>query len=144
MLIGDGGPAADGVVTVTGSDARLSLVGVGTLIVVGDDEATGRLEVRDGGTAYYRRLVLGANGYTNLPEIGAAAVDDDAATNEILATLPDDAAAGGEVRQQTKSPRKRRTRKKRPRRVPAKPVKTPRSRRRSLHVRDNCGAVRPE
>ena len=96
FVVGSGGPAADGVVTVSGSGATLSLLGTDSLIVVGDDDAMGRLEARDGGTAYYLRLVLGANGYTNLPEVGAAAVDDNTATNEILATLPDDAAAGGE------------------------------------------------
>ena len=96
LVVGDAGPAADGVVIVTGSGSMLSLAGAGNRIVVGDDEARGRLEVRDGGRAYYLRLVLGANGFTNLPEVGSAAVDDNAATNEILSTLPDDAAAVGE------------------------------------------------
>ena len=96
LIIGGGGPAADGVLNVSGSGAALSLVGTESLIVVGEDEGRGRFEVRDGGTVHYLRLVQGANGYTNLPEVGASAVDADSTTDEILAALPDDAAAGGE------------------------------------------------
>ena len=94
LVIGGGGPAADGVLNVSGSGAALSLAGTESLIVVGEDEGRGRLEVRDGGTAHYLRLVQGANGYTNLPEVGASTVDADSTTDEILAALPDDAAAG--------------------------------------------------
>ena len=96
IIIGDGGANADGAISVSGSGTTLSLLGVGNVIVVGDDEGMGRLEVRDGGVAVYERLETGTNGYTNLPGAGASAVDHDAATDEILAALPDEAAADRE------------------------------------------------
>ena len=105
FIIGGGGPAADGVVTVSGSGATLSLLGTDSLIVVGDDEGMGRLEARDGGVAYYARLVTGANGYTNLPEDGVSPVDDTQVTDDLLATLPEDAAAGGEGSATDEEPR---------------------------------------
>ena len=105
FMIGDGGPAADGVVIVTGSGATLSLVGADNVIVVGDDEGTGRLEVRDGGVVVYGELVVGPRGHTNLPEDTApedTAPEDEAGpvdapevTDDILSTLPDEAAPGG-------------------------------------------------
>ena len=96
IIIGDGGANADGTINVSGAGSALSLLGIDNLIVVGDDEGMGRLDVRDGGTAYFLRLVQGANGHANLPEVGTSAVDEESTTNEILAALPDDAAAGGE------------------------------------------------
>ena len=100
FMIGDGGPAADGVVIVTGSGATLSLVGADNVIVVGDDEGTGRLEVRDGGVVVYGELVVGPRGHTNLPEDTApedeaGPVDAPEVTDDILSTLPDEAAPGG-------------------------------------------------
>ena len=93
LVVGDAGPAADGVVIVTGPGSMLSLGGAGNRIVVGDDEGTGRLEVREGSRAVYARLVTGVNGSTNLPEEGVSTGDRNTATHEILANLPDDAAA---------------------------------------------------
>ena len=100
FMIGDGGPAADGVVIVTGSGATLSLVGADNVIVVGNDEGTGRLEVRDGGVVVYGELVVGSRGHTNLPEDTApedeaGPVDAPEVTDDILSTLPDEAAPGG-------------------------------------------------
>ena len=48
LVIGDGGPAADGVVTVSGSGSTITTTGANNHIIVGD-EGTGVLEVLDGG-----------------------------------------------------------------------------------------------
>ena len=48
LVIGDGGPAADGVVTVSGSGSTITTTGTSNRIIVGD-EGTGVLEVLDGG-----------------------------------------------------------------------------------------------
>ena len=48
LVIGDGGPAADGVVTVSGSGSRITTTGPANRVFVGA-EGTGVLEVLDGG-----------------------------------------------------------------------------------------------
>ena len=48
LVIGDGGPAADGMVTVSGSGSTITTTGTSNRVIVGD-EGTGVLEVLDGG-----------------------------------------------------------------------------------------------
>ena len=75
------------------------MTGASNRLIVGD-EGTGRLEVRDGGVVVYGELVVGARGHTNLPEDTApedeaGPVDAPEVTDDILSTLPDEAAPGG-------------------------------------------------
>ena len=84
LVVGDSGPAADGTLIVTGQGSVLVLTGAGNRLVVGDDGARGRLEVRDGGTARYATLVVGANGTTNLPTSEGVAEAVDALVDDIL------------------------------------------------------------
>ena len=48
LVIGDGGPSADGAVTVSGSGSTITTTGANNRVIVGD-EGTGVLEVLDGG-----------------------------------------------------------------------------------------------
>ena len=84
LVVGDSGPAADGTLIVTGQGSMLVLTGAGNRLVVGDDGARGRVEVRDGGTARYATLVVGANGTTNLPTSEGVAEIVDALVGDIL------------------------------------------------------------
>ena len=68
MVIGDSGPAADGLVTVTGHGSLLSVTGAGNSLVVGDDGGKGRLDVYGGGSVRYEELIVGANGVANTSE----------------------------------------------------------------------------
>ena len=83
LVIGDGGPAADGVVTVTGPGSALVLTGAGNRLVVGD-EGRGRLDVRDGGTALYGELVVGAMGTTNFSTAQELQEEVDAIVDDLL------------------------------------------------------------
>ena len=132
LVVGDAGPAADGVFIVTGPGSTLSLAGAGNRILVGDDGGTGRLEVRDGGRAFYARLATGANGYSNLPEAGGSAADGNEATDEIIANLPRRRGGGPEASRKRETTRARKTR---PERARSKLPMTPRSGRSSRRVR---------
>ena len=99
LVLGDDAPGADGVIIVTGAGSTLSVTGASNRLIVGD-EGTGRLEVRDGGVVVYGELVVGSRGHTNLPEDTApedeaGPVDAPEVTDDILSTLPDEAAPGG-------------------------------------------------
>ena len=83
LVIGDSGPAADGVVTVTGSGSALVLTGADNRLVVGD-EGRGRLDVRDGGTALYGELVVGAMGTTNVSTAQELQEEVDAIVDDVL------------------------------------------------------------
>ena len=84
LVIGDSGPAADGTLIVTGQGSMLILTGAGNRLVVGDDGARGRLELRDGGTARYATLVVGASGRTNLLTSEGVVQAVDALVDDIL------------------------------------------------------------
>ena len=58
LVIGDGGSAADGAVTVTGSDSTLTTTGSGNGIAVGD-EGTGALTIGSGGIVRAERVIVG-------------------------------------------------------------------------------------
>ena len=99
LVLGDDAPGADGVIIVTGAGSTLSVTGASNRLIVGD-EGTGRLETRDGGVVVYGELVVGSRGHTNLPEDTApedeaGPVDAPEVTDDILSTLPDEAAPGG-------------------------------------------------
>ena len=83
MVIGDSGPAADGVVTVTGPGSAIVLTGAGNRLVVGD-EGRGRLDVRDGGIALYGELVVGAMGTTNVSTAQEVEEEVDAIVDDVL------------------------------------------------------------
>ena len=83
LVIGDSGPAADGVVTVTGPGSALVLTGAGNRLVVGD-EGKGRLDARDGGTALYGELVVGAMGTTNVSTAQELQEEVDAIVDDVL------------------------------------------------------------
>ena len=56
--IGNGGPAADGVVTVSGSGSTLTMTGTDNAITVGD-EGTGALTIGSGGSVMAERVIVG-------------------------------------------------------------------------------------
>ncbi len=58
FVIGDSGPAADGVVTVTGSGSTLATTGTDNAITVGD-EGTGALTIGSGGSVRAERVIVG-------------------------------------------------------------------------------------
>ena len=72
FVIGDSGPAADGVVTVTGSGSTLTTTGTDNIIVVGD-EGTGTLEVLDGGLVETLKFDVGISGVGRAVIRGVAA-----------------------------------------------------------------------
>ena len=72
FVIGDSGPAADGVVTVTGSGSTLTTTGTDNEIVVGD-EGTGTLEVLDGGLVETLFFDVGRSGVGRAVIRGVAA-----------------------------------------------------------------------
>ena len=72
FVIGDSGPAADGVVTVTGSGSTLTTTGTDNGIWVGD-EGTGTLEVLDGGLVETLRFRVGRSGVGRAVIRGVAA-----------------------------------------------------------------------
>ena len=82
--VGGNGPDGDGTLIVTGQGSVLVLTGAGNLLVVGDNDARGSVEVRDGGTARYVELVVGANGTTNLVPSEQATQAVDAVIDDVL------------------------------------------------------------
>ena len=72
FVIGNSGPAADGVVTVTGSGSTLTTTGTDNGIWVGD-EGTGTLEVLDGGLVETLRFRVGRSGVGRAVIRGVAA-----------------------------------------------------------------------
>ena len=72
LVIGDSGPAADGVVTVTGSGSSLVTKGTDNWIQVGD-EGTGTLHVLDGGLVETLFLGVGRSGVGRAVIRGVAA-----------------------------------------------------------------------
>ena len=100
FIIGNGGPAADGVVTIDGQGSALVLSGTGNRLIVGDDGSRGSLEERNGGTVRYGELVVGAAGTTNVsaseeetPEERPPAQDPPPEAPELIEAITDDILA---------------------------------------------------
>ena len=97
MVIGDAGPAADGLVTVTGPGSLLSITGAGNRLVVGDDGGKGRLDVYGGASVRFQELIVGVNGVTRISEQEEVTQAIKGVVADILPPSPADAATETET-----------------------------------------------
>ena len=84
LIVGTGGPAADGTVIATGGGSMLIVSGDPNRLIVGNREARGLVEVHDGASARFGELVVGPNGSTNLSVSDLAQREINEIVGEIL------------------------------------------------------------